>query len=388
MENERIIIEKPYREDDGTNAFLKSRILFPDKEETVFFSVPVSYGDALAVELADCFVAAAVSWCMRKGYDIESEAPVSRSILYSLRERLIPGMSKNSKVYRPVKIIAAPSDLKYEGRKYCGLGWSAGVDCFYTYMTHLNAPDGFCPTHLLNLNAGVFEEPDIAGKFQEASERCIRDAKRLGLEALNMDTNLHLVFAQHYLSVVTLRLGACVLALQKMFGAGHISATYGLGQMCYNDDNAGFYEMIIVSTLTNQNIVISAPGVEVNRIEKIRRLSDFEPAQKMLHVCVKSEDHNCAKCGKCVRVISALDALGKIDRFGEVFDLEYVRKHYDEIWGQVIYSRRNVHCAEALAALKRSGRTLSQRAFIRARMLEAAHKAAEEHRKEILENIE
>ena len=386
MDNNQIIIKKPYREDDGMDAYLKARVLFPDKEQTVFFSVPISYADALAAELADCFVAAAFPWCMTEGYDIVSEAPVSRSILYSLKNRVIPGMSKNSKVYRPISITADPSDLKYESRKYSGLGWSAGVDCFYAYMTNLDAPEGYRPTHLLNINAGVFEEPDIDGKFKRASEKCRKDAMKFGLEALSMNTNLHLVFPKFYLSVYPSRLASCMLAIQKKFMSGLIAGSVELNRMHYNDEVAGFYELIIQNSLSNQNIALSAPGIEVSRAEKIRRIADFEPAQKMLHVCVKSEDRNCMTCDKCTRVIAVLDALGKIDNFGEAFDLDYFREHYDEIWGQVVYGRNYIHSAEALAILKQSGRTPSKRAFIRARMLEAAHKAAEEHRTEILEN--
>jgi hypothetical protein len=126
-------------------------------------------------------------------------------------------------------------------------------------------------------------------------------------------------------------------------------------------------------------------GVEVSRIEKIRRLSTFEPAQKKLHVCVRDEEHHCMRCGKCVRVLTALDALGTIDRFGEVFDLEYFYEHRDEIWGQAIYEgQHNVHFAESLAVLKQSGRTPGKRAMLRARMLEVANKAAHEHEAQIM----
>ena len=386
MNENQIIIEKPYREDDGTDAYLKARILFPDKEETVFFSVPVQYGDYLAEDLADCFVAAAFPWCMKEGYDIVSEAPVSRSILFSLKNRVIPGMSRDSKVYSPIGVTAEPSDLKYDGREYSGLGWSAGVDSFYAYMTHLDAPEGFRPTHLLNINAGVFEEPAIDGKFKRASEKNAKDAEKFGLEALSINTDLHIVFPMFYLSVYPSRLASCMLALQKKFRSGLISGSVELNRMHYNDEVAGFYELIIQNSLSNQNINLSAPGIEVSRAEKIRRIADFEPAQKMLHVCVKSEDSNCMTCDKCTRVIAVLDALGKIDNFGDAFDLDYFRKHYDEIWGQVVYGRNYIHSAEALAILKHSGRKPSKKAYMIARMLEAAHKAAESHRTEILEN--
>ena len=388
--NNRILIGKPYVETDGSSAYLKSDVVFPDGLQTVFFAVPIDEKSAFAVELADCFVAAALPWCMRKGFDIVSEAPVSRSILFSLKTRLIPGMSYRSEAYHAIDIIAEPSDLVYENAGYVGLCWSAGCDSFYTYMTHLHVPDAYKPTHLLNINAGVFEEPDIEGKFRRVSEKCIADASALGLKALNMDTNLHLVFPLLYISVCPERLAACLLSIQKKLSSGLVSSSYDLCHLHYDDDNAGFYELIIQDALSNQNITLSAPGVEVSRLEKIRRLSDFEPAQKMLHVCVRDEIKNCTTCGKCARVITALDALGTLDRFGSVFDLQYFRDHKDEFWGQVIYRAHvnNKLCADILTLLKQTNRTPGERAVLHARMLAAVHKASNAHRRQRMENNE
>ena len=385
----RILIGKPYVETDESSAYLKADILFPDGGQTVFFSVSKAYKSAFAVELADCFVAAALPWCMRKGFDIVSEAPVSRSILHSLKTRLIPGMTNHSKVYHAIDIIAEPSDLAYENAGHVGLCWSAGCDCFYTYMTHLHAPDAYKPTHLLNINAGVFEGADHKEKFQRASEKCIADAGIFGLKALNMDTNLHLVFPLLYLSVCPERLAACMLSVQKELSAGFISSTHYLGHMSYEDNDAAFYELVIQDALSNQNITLSAPGVEVTRIEKLRRLSDFEPAQRMLHVCVMSGKTNCMTCGKCVCVVTALDAMGTLERFGAVFDLKYYRDHKDEIWGQVIYrAQLNEHYAEVLAVLKESNKTPGEGALSRARILAAVHKASNAHRRAMMENRE
>jgi hypothetical protein len=253
-------------------------------------------------------------------------------------------------------------------------------------MTHLHVPDAYRPTHLLNINAGVNEEPDIDGKFQRASEKCIADAGIFGLKALNMNTNLHLVFPLLYLSIFPERLAACMLSVQKELSSGLISSSYDLSHMHYDDDNAGFYELIIQDALSNQNITFSAPGVEVSRLEKLRRLSDFEPAQKMLHVCVREENKNCMTCGKCVRVITALDALGTIDRFGAVFDLQYFQDHRDEYWGHAIYRARtklNIICADVLTLLEQSNRTPGEGALKHARMLALVHKMSNAHRREM-----
>lgn len=382
---EKIVIGKPYRQDDETNAYLKSNIRFPDGEEkTVFFSVPLQDGAALAVELADCFVVASFQWCMRKSYDIESEAPVSRSLLYSMNKRLIPGMCRESKIYHQINIFAEASDLKYESADYVGLCWSGGCDSFYSYMANLKAPEGCKVTHFMNMNAGVFLEPDIDGQFKESSEKCMREAKAFGLQALCINTNIHLVFYAFYMTVCPEMLTSCMLAVQKSFHMGLISTTGDIRYMSYDDNIASLCMPVLIDCLSTQNITICAPGGEVSRIEKIRQLSDFEPAHKMLHVCVKEINKNCMKCGKCDRTLAALDALGTLDRFGESFDLKYFEKHRDEIWGRVLHDRNRIHCAEPLAALEKSGRKPSKRAQMIARMLDAALKAANTHESEIM----
>lgn len=161
------------------------------------------------------------------------------------------------------------------------------------------------------------------------------------------------------------------------------------GSYNYEDNDAAFYELVIQDVLSNQNITLSAPGVEIPRIEKLRRLSDFEPAQKMLHVCVRNSKNNCMTCGKCVHVVTALDALGTLDRFGAVFDLQYYREHKDEFWGQVIYrAQLDVHYAEVFTVLKQSNKTPGEGALCRARILASVHKASNAHRRALMENRE
>lgn len=374
------IIGHPFIEISGGMAYLKARITLPEGESLCFFAVPEEYADILTAELADCFVAAALPWCMRNKLSIRSEAPVSRFLLYSIKNRLIPQMSRNSKCYHNIEIEAEAGNLVLPGKGYAGTGWSGGADCMYTLMHNLEAPEkGYRLTHLLNINAGVFEEPDIEGKFDTARKLCKKAAAHFGLESLSIDTNIHQLFPALYLSVCAFRIASAMLALQKGFKAYLFSSTYDLRTFDYVDDNAGFYEYAILSSLSNQNIHFVDCGCEVTRIEKLRQISDFKPALEMLQVCVKEQDKNCMRCGKCIRTTAALYALGKLENFDRVFDVPYFYEHKDEILGDILFHKANIHYGEIISLIEKKGMEFSPRARHRARILAAADKAAKAH---------
>ncbi len=88
MDMKMIINKSEIRSYDGICRLL-SEIEFPDATKTVYFGVSEEYSDGLCDENADAFLAAALLYCMRKGIDIECRAPVSRPMLYWLKERLI-----------------------------------------------------------------------------------------------------------------------------------------------------------------------------------------------------------------------------------------------------------------------------------------------------------
>ena len=386
--NKNITIKKPYIEIKNDWAYLKAPVIFPDREETVFFAVRRKYEDCLCAELGDAFVVSALQWCMKEDLNIVSEAPVSRQILFSLRHRLIPEMSYKRRTYHPIKIEAEPSDLVFEGRKNVGLCWSAGSDSLYTLRTHMDAPEGFRVTHIVNINAGVYEEPDMEGKFIRSLDKCARDAEKLGLKDLSMNTNLHLCFPYLYMTVVSTRLAAAFLALQKGFKAGYISSTHAMKSMKFVDYDVTYCEMVVQSSLSNQNVCLRAPGVETSRMGKLEKIVDFTPAQEMLYVCVKEEETNCMRCIKCSNVIASLDAMDQLEKFKKVFDLDYCRSHMDEIWGCVINAAdQGVVNHEPLILLEAKGRSPSPRAYRRARILAAADKAAQSHEDVIRENL-
>jgi len=387
VKHNQLIIKAPFLEKEQDKCYLKAELVENGESRMMFFGVDSRYGAALTHELADCFLVAVLPHAMIESLDIVCEVPVSRHLLYSLKNRLIPELAGHTKRYHSIQIIAQPSDLKFSGNTAAGTGWSGGTDCLYTLIEMLKVQEPrHRLTHFLNINAGVFEgsEANMQKEFQLNSDEAKKAAAEFGFDTLDLDTNIHLLFHENYLSVGPFRLCAGVLALQKFFSVYYISSAYEITTLSLNEANAFYYEYTICSCCRTQNLSFHEIGSEITRLEKLNRIAEEPIAQRHLHVCVKSSVGNCLRCGKCVRTIAALYALEKLDCFYQVFDKERLENEMDEILGDTFFHRRSQHYKEALELMEKKGIPLSVRAKRHAAFLEAAGKAARMCKEKIL----
>ena len=84
--------------------------------------------------------------------------------------------------------------------------------------------------------------------------------------------------------------------------------------------------MLSLPLLSTHNLRIYSEGEGMTRMEKLKAVVNYAPSYKYLNVCLKEGD-NCGTCEKCVRTLLGLDALGALDKYTEVFDVDYYRKH-------------------------------------------------------------
>ena len=62
-------------------------------------------------------------------------------------------------------------------------------------------------------------------------------------------------------------------------------------------------------------------------MQKLKIVADYAPSYKYLNVCLK-DGNNCGRFEKCARTMTGLDALGKLDYYREVFDVDYYNSHH------------------------------------------------------------
>lgn len=90
--------------------------------------------------------------------------------------------------------------------------------------------------------------------------------------------------------------------------------------------SSALYELLSLPCFSTNNLRIYSEGATRTRIEKTKEIADNPIVQKYLHVCC-TNGNNCNWCLKCKRTILTLDALGKLDDFKNVFNIEYYKKN-------------------------------------------------------------
>ena len=75
----------------------------------------------------------------------------------------------------------------------------------------------------------------------------------------------------------------------------------------------------------------------VTRYEKTERIADNHLAQKYLDVCFCF--NNCGKCSKCRRTLLTLDLLGKVQEFGQIFDVDAFEKDKVQAYSDLLWAK-------------------------------------------------
>lgn len=368
-----IKIEAPsIRQEERT--VLYAPITLEGMRQEAWFSVETEYGKYLVDDRLDAFVVGFLTTAMRLGEDIHCDAPISRRLYYQLTEYLIPAMAANMEIYHPIAIHAPLTDAPLSCERAVGTGWTGGVDSMYTLMTHLNAPEPSRRlTHLMVANVGTLEGDDTRKTLRHMTEKARNGvAAELGLQVVSVDSNLQELQKENYLAVAGFRLPAAVLALQKLFGVFYNSAGYEFHRFSFVQENSAYYELLPLSCFETDTTVLYSTGGQVTRMGKLQALSEYTLAHQYLHPCIYIRRENCCTCGKCVRTMGALYALGTLEKFHRVFDVEKFHREKDEYLANILSHSESQHYGEVLAMMRKRGVPIPAEALRKERIRRAA----------------
>lgn len=374
-----MIVEKPYLRKTAGAVSLCARVTIQGNTAEAWFSVEPEFAEYFADDRADAFVVGFLTTAMRQGEDIVCEAPITRRLYYQIATYLIPTMAANMDIYHPITIYAPVTDEPLPCERAVGTGWTGGVDSMYTLMTHLHPEEpGMKLTHLLVANVGTLESDRNTELLRYMAEKARSGiARNLELSVVAVDSNIQLLQQEPYLSVAAFRLPAAVLALQKLFGVFLHSGAYEFSRFAFVTENSAYYELLPLSCFETDCTVFYSTGSHVSRIQKLRELSNFGPARNYLHPCIYVKRDNCGKCGKCVRTIGALYALGTLDDFRKVFDVEEFYRSKEDHLANILSKSGSQHYGEVLALMKQRGMELSPEVRRKARILRSAAQVAQ-----------
>lgn len=330
-----IVIGKPQIISVGEDVRLQTTFRVDHKEEKVWFQVGKKYRDYLCQERCDAFVVGVLNYAMRYGHDIKCEAPIGEYLYYQISVYLIEALCKSSKGLYKTQIQADIDFSVLETAGAVGTGISCGVDSFHVLAMQSDSLfKKHNITHLAFNNVGSHGRGENARKlYTERKLLAEKFCQENGFELVESDSNLMDVIPQNHLLSHTYSSCFAILALQKLYSIYYYASSGYPFQYFSLQDNekydCAYYELLSLDVFSTPELKIYSEGGALSRFDKIKRVAEYTPSYKYLNVCIK-EGQNCGQCEKCTRTLLALDALGKLDLYRNVFDIDYYRLHRRE----------------------------------------------------------
>lgn len=371
-------IGKIYLQRTGGQARLCADVSLNGRGTALWFGVDERNADYLCAQRSDAFVMALLPAAMRGGYAITCETPMSERLHYQLETYLIPTLASAGRLYHTVSIQVPLISVRIANRHGVGTGFSGGVDSLYSIMKH--GVDSVYPvTHLALFNVGAFEGPGFRDNFRKSCRNARRFAEEMGLELVELDSNISQVLPERFLDVYSFRNLAGAMVLQGLFSRYLLSSGHDAANFSIDLRNSATYDLLTVHCAQTETLAVYLSGCQARRSQKLAALSDWLPARRWLHPCIYgyAGEKNCGSCKKCARDMTTLYALGTLDRFESVFDVPAYKRALPQRIGFVLANRGNHLYDETRSLLEKSGVAIPQAAY-----------ACEEQFRKAMENLQ
>ncbi|MGB4243755.1 MAG: hypothetical protein WBK42_09410 [Dethiobacteria bacterium] len=324
------------------NSHIKLSVSIESKHlglKELWFSTPVEYAYGLCKTRLDGFLVGMLYPAMQYGEDIQVEGCVSKKLLFNLNNYVIPLLMTFSPSIKQIKITAEETSAERFDCYGIGTGFSGGIDSFCTIYDRyeLETDPDYKINSFLFLNVGShgpFDEAKTKSKFLNRYNYLKAFPKKLGLEFIPLDSNLHLFHPWGHQKTHTLTSAAGVLLMQQWFKRYYYASSGDYQEIINNgykfkEIGIGMYcDPIILPLLSTESLEFISDGVQYTRTEKLLKILNYEPVYRYLNVCVSGDENhnNCSVCSKCCRTLMALNSLGKLDEFSQLFDIEKYKK--------------------------------------------------------------
>jgi hypothetical protein len=296
-------------------------------------------------------------------------------LLFALRNDLQSLLA----TYEPrLKRIDVLAELSEAGERPCGkrvaTGFSAGVDSFATLYRYTagDVPANLRLTDLTVFNVGAFGHTngESYGLYEHSRERCARYASTRGMGSLFATSNMDDFYggvgvSPAFQKTHTLRNAAAALLFEREVALYYYSSAHPYCNIRATPSSAmGYLDPILLPLLSTERMSFVSAAAGLSRGEKTALLVDKEDAWTMLDVCVASPttrlplgSKNCSKCWKCARTMITLDALGELEKFASVFNLQYYKANRSRLFLLTIARSENDDAAaiEALGLARSRG---------------------------------
>ena len=311
----------------------------PFQEKTMWVAVEEKNADMLADNVYDPFVLVPVILGMYYKQDVHIDGNISPRLYHNMQHYLMNIFDRFSDRTSPISFTVNGFDTVTRGEvELVGTGISCGVDSLVTiYDNFVNENDpNFKINSLFFVNCGThgdYEDPASHKKYRDRVALNKTAAEELGLPMYLVNSNFHAY--THKIGeqkIGYLAIYSCVLSLQKCIKRYYTSSNLSydeiaeFSKLSRDFDIAEYAESYMPHLIVTENFELVIDGCQYTRAEKTERISEWRFAQKHLNVCVLQAD-NCGCCNKCMRTLIPLEAIGKLENFKDVFNLNAYRKY-------------------------------------------------------------
>lgn len=315
------------------------RLTVGNQHEEAHIEVDKVYAGYLVTDRIDSLVWGLLQFAINRGYDIESTLPITEDLWYKLEMNFIDALAANPKMHRIH--IQAPLVPAMNHGEIVATGISCGVDSLYTIATHgENVPNPYRLTHLCFFDAGShdtgLQDDSSTNLFQGRMALCQHFAEEYNYGFIFIKNDIHELLNRYgeysHIENHTFMALSCIYALQGAFAKYFYSAGCSIRDFSCVKSNESFqldaahYDMLTLNSASIPGLDFVSTGGSTDRITKTKTIADYIPAYKYLNVCVATVNND-STCFKCVRTMLTLDALGKLDKFSAVFNVQYYINH-------------------------------------------------------------
>ena len=308
----------------------------------MWVSVKEENEDMLADNVYDPFVLVPVILGMYYGQDVKIEGNISSRLYHNMNHYMMNIFDRFSDRTKKIKFHVDGFDSVDQSKKeLIGTGISCGVDSLVTIYDNFVLEEN--PQYKINSlfffnygSHGDYEDPDSQKRFEDRVNLNKEAADALGLPMYTVSSNFH-AFTH---KIGEQKIGylanySCVLAVQKYVKRYLTSSNLSYDEIMFNRVNsrdfdfAEYSESYFPHLVSTENFELVIDGCQYTRAEKTERISDWKIAQKYLNVCLHpiNGGHNCSHCEKCMWTLIPLEAMGKLNDFSQVFDIDVYKKN-------------------------------------------------------------
>ena len=265
-------------------------------------------GDIQLTPRCEAFAAPALISCMRQGWNLELDDPVSPRFASGLEsiQRIFRNWNPALHYIEIDHTLAAPSQTEASG---VGCFFTAGLDSFYTFLKHRDEITDLIFVHGFDIPLEEHALRDMVSK------RLREIADAFGKRLIEVETNLRQSFLSPFTKWGREAHGAALASVAHQLSS-RLRKTYIASSCAYQDLFPWGTHPALDPHWSTESLEFVHDGCEANRLIKAELVSSSAVALQHLRVCFENPGghYNCGRCEKCIRTMIELSTVGALER--------------------------------------------------------------------------